>query len=627
MAPKGKNKGGGGKKKAKGNQTTPGELSTQQRDNITMNFGTYSTNHVAKQEYWRNGIGPGRTDAANALWEELKQQSEAAQAATSIAPRPTQVSNSMQAQSFLSQSAGFSPATTPGAAPNRLTPPANANPVSSLHSTTAEDSQTGLATDLESLSLNGEGDAGDEELEEQDEGNTMGEELINNEDTSRTMAPAANPVLLASNGIAHSINIMDICENMSTTAQANNAKFPIRMDLQNTTTNVFTNRFEVSIDNDATFHEFQVVGVPEGRSKRMNKMFIDTVIEKSPVLHGNQNFFATDNLKTIIAWKDLRQDLEAAGSRTDDGQGWHLVDLQDGNDGGLIHLYLRHVRVVDTTGLKRYVASEPPSGNWNPMNWNESTTMDALNIVVSKCFGGGIVRTVANKFFVESGWSQLGTSPLCTIRGYYFSTRPGMGKVLLNVNACTSAFFRPILLSELMARQTTFGQDYPSILTGLKVYIDYERGATKVGQVSSINNDESRIKRICALGLPCNTQTFALKKRDDDGNDLPEQEITISDYLASEYDITLGKPALNAVNLGSQQRPSWFAPEKLVIMPYQIYRRAVPSTLTSNMLRIACNGPDHNRKLVEGEGMSKLLLQPGVAVAGVSSYANSIHDN
>jgi eukaryotic translation initiation factor 2C len=464
MAPKGKNKGGGGKKKAKGNQTAPGELSTQQRDNITQNFGAYSKSDIAKQEYWKNGIGPSRTDAANAFWDELKQQHDAAQASTPTVPGPPQVSNSMQAQGFLTQPAGFSPATKPGAAPNRLRPPVNANLVSAPHSTTAEDLQTGLVADLESLSLNGEGDAGDEELEEQDESNATGEELVNNEDTSRTMAPAADPVLHASNGIAHSINIMDISEKLGTTEQANDAKFPIRMDLQKTTTNVFTNRFEVIIDDDATFHEFQIVGVPEGRSKRMNKMFIDTVIEKSPVLHGNQNFFATDNLKTIIAWKDLRKDLEAAGSRTGDGEGWHLLDLQDGNDGGLVHLYLRHIRVVDTAGLKRYVASESSSGNWNPMTWNESTTMDALNIVVSKCFGSGIVRTVANKFFVESGWSQLGTSPLCTIRGYYFSTRPGMGKVLLNVNACTSAFFRPILLSELMAMASNGPHYYSSPL-------------------------------------------------------------------------------------------------------------------------------------------------------------------
>ncbi|KAH5540707.1 hypothetical protein HBI27_098380 [Parastagonospora nodorum] len=626
MAPKGKNKGGGGKKKAKGNQTAPGELSTQQKANITHNFDYYSKRVDAKQQYWKNSVGTNQTDAANAFWEELKQQHEAAHPSPPAVPGTPQVSDGVQAQGFLPQSIGSIPAMTSGTAPNRLAPPGNANLMSSPRSTTAEDSQKGLASDLESLSLDREGDDSGPELKEQDEsgteleeqvkGDATGEGLVNNEDTSRAMAPAAGPILHASDGIAHLIDIMDVGPNLDQTRKAKGAKFPIRTDFQNTTTNVFTNHFEVTIDDHATFHEFQVVGIPEGRSKRMNKMFMDTVIEKSPVLHGNQDFFATDSVKTIIAWKDMREDLNAAGSGNGDGEGWHLLNVQDGNDGAVAHLYLRHVRVVDTAGLKRYVASEPPSDDWNPMGWNESTTMDALNIVVSKCFGTGIVRTVANKFFVEGGWSPLGTSPLCTIRGYYFSTRPGMGKVLLNVNACTSAFFRPILLSELMAGKTIFGRDYPSMLTGLRVYIDYERGSTKDGKASSVNNEESRIKRICALGLPCNTQTFSLKKRDDAGNDLTEQSITIKDYLESEYDIKLGNPELDAVNLGSQQRPSWFAPEKLVIMPYQVYRRAVPSRLTSDMLRIACNGPRRNRELIEGEGMSKLLLQPGAAIAG-----------
>jgi eukaryotic translation initiation factor 2C len=45
-----------------------------------------------------------------------------------------------------------------------------------------------------------------------------------------------------------------------------------------------------------------------------------------------------------------------------------------------------------------------------------------------------------------------------------------------------------------------------------------------------------------------------------------------------------------------------------MIMPYQIYRRAVPTSLTSAMLNIACRGPEGNRELIEGEGVSKLLL-------------------
>lgn len=252
------------------------------------------------------------------------------------------------------------------------------------------------------------------------------------------------------------------------------------------------------------------------------------------------------------------------------------------------------------------------------MTWNESPTLDALNIVIAKCFGGGIVRLGSNKFFVEAGWTALGNSPLCIIRGYYFSTRTGMGKILLNLNAYTSAFFRPILLSDLMAKSDDFGKDYPSMLTGLRVYIDYERGLTEEAKASSINDDQSRIKKICELGLSCDTQTFQLNQRDKHGNALPSKKIAVQDYLKSEYQINLDKPKLKAVNLGSQLRPSWFPPEKLRIMPYQIYRRAIPTKLTRDMLVIACNGPEHNRRLIEGEGMDKLMLDQIPQLTSVS---------
>jgi eukaryotic translation initiation factor 2C len=78
--------------------------------------------------------------------------------------------------------------------------------------------------------------------------------------------------------------------------------------------------------------------------------------------------------------------------------------------------------------------------------------------------------------------------------------------------------------------------------------------------------------------------------------------------VAAYEEIDLEHPELPAVNLGSRQNPSWFAPEKLIVMPYQIYSRAVPSTLMSDMHKVACNSPEDNRGLIEGEGMSKLRI-------------------
>ena len=208
----------------------------------------------------------------------------------------------------------------------------------------------------------------------------------------------------------------------------------------------------------------------------------------------------------------------------------------------MLSLYLKHIRVVDTGTLERYVKSDTGDDGWNPLTWNQQaddnspnkdTVINALNIVISKCFEGGVFRLGANKFFIEAGNVPLVGSPLSTIRGYFYSIRPGMGHILLNVNACTSAFLQPVTLDVLMstANQKLFGKDHPSFLTGLRVYIDYTRGDTEKAQSSDMNKDESRIKKICGLGLACNKQKFNLKIRNDEGQVVDEQQKDVATYL------------------------------------------------------------------------------------------------
>jgi eukaryotic translation initiation factor 2C len=190
--------------------------------------------------------------------------------------------------------------------------------------------------------------------------------------------------------------------------------------------------------------------------------------------------------------------------------------------------------------------------------------MNALNIVIAKCFGGGVVRTGSNKFFLETGWTVLGNSldsPLCTIRGYYFSTRPGMRKILLTVNSCTSAFFQPLRLSELMNTRNIelFGKEYTSMLAGLRVFIDYDRIGQDKTKTSSLNQPENRIKRISELGAACNRQKFTWKKRDAKGTVLKEKDITVVDYLkegkATPCD---AESILMSHRIQSQPHPAWF---------------------------------------------------------------------
>jgi eukaryotic translation initiation factor 2C len=58
------------------------------------------------------------------------------------------------------------------------------------------------------------------------------------------------------------------------------------------------------------------------------------------------------------------------------------------------------------------------------------------------------------------------------MRGYDYTVKPAIEKVLLDVNAAISAFFRPITVAEFLADRTTFTANKPGKrIKRLKVYI------------------------------------------------------------------------------------------------------------------------------------------------------------
>lgn len=391
------------------------------------------------------------------------------------------------------------------------------------------------------------GDGGNaSETEDSDEETTLdranAQSLVIKVNTDRRMPDASEAVSLNSEGANWAVDEWKLYDKYQMlTESGRETPFPIRSGFQDGGPNVFTNRFRVDIKPEVVLHEFEIVGMPSGVSRRMKKFYVDTAIDKSTILQNNKDYFATDYNKTIITWKDLRTELNEGTKWSKKHSGWHLVDIKDG-EYHMLSLYLKHIRVVDTGTLERYVKSDTGDDGWNPLTWNQQaddnspnkdTVINALNIVISKCFEGGVFRLGANKFFIEAGNVPLVGSPLSTIRGYFYSIRPGMGHILLNVNACTSAFLQPVTLDVLMSTssQKLFGKDYPSFLTGLRVYIDYTRGDTEKAQSSDMNKDESRIKKICGLGLACNKQKFNLKIRNDEGQVVDEQQKDVATYL------------------------------------------------------------------------------------------------
>lgn len=340
-------------------------------------------------------------------------------------------------------------------------------------------------------------------------------ELINLEPTAQRMPPAQNvpPIDL---GGGSKYTLPDDLDRKLELLRGQTNDFPVRRKFRSESTEVLTNHFEIEIPKNTGFYEYQILGIPTGTNRRMSKMFVDTAIRHS-FLNNQRNSFASDGIKTIVSWLQLT-DLSQATSST--GDEWTLCKVKDGEID--VELKLKFIRNVDVQSLQNYVASTAQH-----KHWNTNDVVNALNIVISKYFDGNVIKLGSNKFFVEHGYKNLGSS-LYAIRGYFYTIKPGLGRILLNVNSATSAFFRPIPLSRLLT-DPDFEQELPGILHGLRVRIGYNRGTTPD---SPLDKDEARIKRIYELGdKSVAEQTFTKTNKDKDGNITSQKTVTVQKYL------------------------------------------------------------------------------------------------
>lgn len=149
-----------------------------------------------------------------------------------------------------------------------------------------------------------------------------------------------------------------------------------------------------------------------------------------------------------------------------------------------------------------------------------------LNMVISKVLSRDSFSLRANKFWLTGGHTRLSDS-FCTMRGYFYSVRPAMGQILLNLNACTSAFYQPILVSAFLLDNDSFrAQDErSSALRGLRVHLTYEPKHDDDDSRSFSATIKASIKTIGGYSNnSCSRQTFR-------SGGYPSEEVTVQDHF------------------------------------------------------------------------------------------------
>jgi len=313
-------------------------------------------------------------------------------------------------------------------------------------------------------------------------------------------------------------------------------KYPVRDSIRNNQDQeVRTNHFEITIDPNTTFYEYRIIGIADSERRNAKKRYVQTLIDNVPALQTNGDFFATDYIDTIISWKDLHSIPPGPKVNTYDptipnsGDEWRVIDIVDRNV--TYHLNLRLIGTVNIAEFQNYVGST----HNNPVAFNPEPVRRALHIITTKCVHnpGNIIHLNANKFFVTHAFTELRGNgdhldTLRAIRGYYYKIKPGMGKILLNVNPVTSVFWNPHSLDDVIRFGLNAVDGDMYALKGVQVYITYNRG--KNAQ-SGVNDEHSRIKRIRGFGESLDTQEFTLDIKDAQDNVINTQDITVADYL------------------------------------------------------------------------------------------------
>jgi eukaryotic translation initiation factor 2C len=275
-------------------------------------------------------------------------------------------------------------------------------------------------------------------------------------------------------------------------------KFPLQKKLAGLTVpqTILSNHFELKV-HDTTLYEYEILDLEhEGQTWKKTQALFRKAIAQWAFLMNDQASFATDGQKTIVSWKPLHASMNSSKlvPSTAGPYGVGSIWEEDISTGRATSFtarfkYAGPVNIPDLMAQTRCDLSK--------VNADLSAVERCINILISKSFNNSVIKASGKKFYVRSARNDLMTSQsLEIIRGYYYAVQPSIGSLLLNFNVATSAFFKPILVSEFLSDGQTFGNPTQrlSLLKRLRVYVEYQHSEERLNKMGS------RLKMIHALG-------------------------------------------------------------------------------------------------------------------------------
>ncbi|KAJ7628412.1 argonaute-like protein [Roridomyces roridus] len=339
-------------------------------------------------------------------------------------------------------------------------------------------------------------------------------------------------------------------------------------------------------------YEFDVSITPtQGTAPGRVKKRIFQLAEASQQWAPMRGFVAHDFAAKLISTQQLPQPLAIRVPFYDEDE---QPPPRDSNRYKEYTLTIRFTKVLDLSALTEHL-----SGNPQYRSYEILPIISALNTVLASHANraGGGVAVGKNRFFFPSA-TERPTSldgGLEAWRGFFSSVRPTHRQLMVNINVCTTAFYKPGNLADAMEefRNHSFGARVNVFVKGVRVR------TTHLGYKKSVKSVAKKTAR---------QHTFEC-------SDFPGRPISVADYFLRKYDIRLRYPDMPLVDVGGA-KSNYLPPEVCEILPNQPYRGKLTDEHTSNMLLVAARPPNANGATIVGRGLDDLGYRAGAGALG-----------
>ncbi|KAG2144442.1 ribonuclease H-like domain-containing protein [Suillus bovinus] len=233
-------------------------------------------------------------------------------------------------------------------------------------------------------------------------------------------------------------------------------------------------------------------------------------------------------------------------------------------------------------------------------NYDISPLISAYNIVLQQHASSTAIRVGNSRYFgfpcYKANELSPGLTGLEAFRGFFLSTRPVFGELMINVGVCMTPFYKP-------ARLDSAYKEFANLSRGATL----QRFAQNI-KVTTTYLGYTKHRPLCYRSPRCLQRKRCLKRMDA-GFQSPS---IFKPTLA--HKISLKRPDLPVADLGTARRAN-YVPLELCMIESQPFRGLLNDQETTKMLNYACWSPEVNFEEIINKGLPSLaLMEPKVSL-------------